>query len=145
MQISVQIVLNWNWPTGTELGKNLGFFLQVLLSLEPQCDCQPHAHANWNTDAMELKMEEENFCHAFPPIFSIAIFKSIFSLLMTYGNKLLKIENIHSKVQHKIQRVEPENLANCKFFLKEISYFWYRMTNFSVLFSLPNHSLIRIS
>ena len=22
MQISVQIGLNWNWPTGTELGKN---------------------------------------------------------------------------------------------------------------------------
>jgi len=24
MQISVQIGLNWNWPTGTELGKNPG-------------------------------------------------------------------------------------------------------------------------
>ena len=23
MQISVQIGLNWNWPTGTELGKNV--------------------------------------------------------------------------------------------------------------------------
>ena len=27
MQVSVQIGLNWNWPTGTELG-NMGFFVR---------------------------------------------------------------------------------------------------------------------
>ena len=34
IQISVQIVFNWNWPTGTELSKKVCFVVVVCHSLQ---------------------------------------------------------------------------------------------------------------
>ena len=54
MQISVQIELNWNWPTGTELGKN--YVVKEILVCGSKCTSQ--LHANCKVLALQVSIKQ---------------------------------------------------------------------------------------